>query len=506
MKTLLLALPLCVMACTQAQGTIGDVDRDDPTAPSPKPTPGGDSGSIDPEDTGSLDTGPIQEAAPPPPSVELAKELDLTEVAMFQGVKVPLEKAGAAYSEGKVHVIAGREGLLRVYVKPKSSFTAREITAELTLDGKVLTQTKTVSGASEDAKLDSTINIDIAAGVLKTGMKWKLRLLEKPGPTGETGTAEFPETPLEVVDTGDSLKLVLVPMKVNGYSPDVSEAQLKRYRDELQAMYPVRKIDLQVHAEVAYSGVGARGVGIDGALDAITTLRKTDGADSDVYYYGVFAPTSSWSTYCVGSCTTGLCHLPGVNDSYLRACVGIGFTGSQSPETMAHELGHAHGIPHSPCGGVAGADAKYPYSGGKLGSWGYDERTQSMVSPTASYDFMSYCSPEWISDYAYNRITERMSAVNKLPAMIGGALQSYQFVHVKEDGSLEWGSDIELDEPMLGEPHAITAKNPDGTVRTITGYYHPRGDGGGTLLVPKARGQKLGSLTVGGFGVERHLF
>lgn len=514
MKHLLLALPLFVMACSSADGGAAQGDIGDPSTS--QTTPGGDSTppAVSPEQDGGASK---PEAAPPEPEPELvlAKDLAIDEIAIFQGVKVELEKAGVANEDKKVHVVAGREGLLRVYVTPGAGWTAREVIAELTLqvDGKpakVLTATKTVSAASQDSTLDSTINIDIPKDTLEVGAKYQVRLLTKPGQTGSTKGARFPEgegmSPMDVWDTGESLKVVLVPIKANGYVPDISDAQIERYRKQLQAMYPVRKIDLKVHAVYSYGGVlGARGVGISGALDAITTLRKTDGVDKDVYYYGVFAPTSSFSTYCIGSCTTGLCHLPGPSDTFLRACVGVGFTGSSSAGTMAHELGHAHGIPHAPCGSVAGADSKYPYAGGKIGAWGYDERTQTLISPTKNYDFMSYCDPAWISDYAFDRIIHRMDYVRKEAAVAFGVSQTYQFVHVLADGTLEWGSDIDLDEPMFGEPHEVTVSNADGSQSKITGYFYPYGEEGGSLLVPKKTGSKLGTLTVAGFGVERHL-
>jgi len=516
MKHVLLALPLFVLACSSADGAGAYGDIGEPSGPGVEDagSPSGD--STPPSPSHGEDAAPANETAAPPkePDLVLVKDLAIEELAIFQGVKVPLEKAGVADEGKKVHVVAGREGLLRVYVAPAAGWSSREVIAELTLkvEGKpdrVLTATKTVTTKSDDADLASTINVELPSGAIEMGAQYQVRLLEKPGRSGTVTSARFPVnegfSPLDVLDTGESLKVVLVPIKANGYTPDISDAQLDRYRKQLQAMYPVRKVDLKVHAVYEYNGVYAKGVGIGGALDAITALRKKDAVEKDVYYYGVFTPTSSFSTYCVGGCTTGLCHLTQPGDTFLRACVGVGFTGSSSAGTMAHELGHAHGIPHAPCGGVAGSDSKYPYAGGKIGSWGYDGRTQALVSPSKSYDFMSYCSPEWISDYAFDRIIHRMDYVRKEPSVIGGVSQTYQVVHVLADGTLEWGADIDLDEPMFGEPHEVSVVTPEGAHTKVTGYFYPYADEGGSLFVPKKTGVKLGTIDVAGFGIERHL-
>jgi hypothetical protein len=515
MKRLLLAfpLPLFVLACSSADGGYAaEADdggtRADTATTDTRTPPGATDSNVPGSDSTPVDTAPPK---PAEPDLVPVPELAIKELAIFQGVKVPLEKDGVRDDAKKVHVVAGRQGILRVYVAPTPSWSSREVVAELTLEGKtktVLKATKTVTGPSDDATLDSTINITLPSGAIEMGAKYSVRLLTKPGATGTVTRAAFPEggalEAMDVYDTGESFKLTLVPVKSNGHVPDISDAQIDRYRKQLQAMYPVKKIELKVRAVYEYTGgLYAGGSGIYGLLDAVTALRKKDGAPSDVYYYGVFTPTSTYSTYCSGGCTTGLCHLPGASDSFLRACVGVGYTGNSSAGTMAHELGHAHGIPHSPCGGVAGADSKYPYSGGKLGSWGWDERTGTLLSPTKNYDFMSYCGPEWISDYAYDRIIHRMSYVRETPMMFGGVTQTYRFVHVTPAGDVEWGDEITLDDPMFGEPHDVTYLTASGPT-TVTGFYYPYGDGGGSLLVPMSPA-RFESVDIAGFGAIRHL-
>ena len=83
---------------------------------------------------------------------------------------------------------------------------------------------------------------------------------------------------------------------------------------------------------------------------------------------------------------------------------------------MAHEVGHAHGRPHAPCGGAAGPDPGFPYTDGSIGTWAFAPTSQKLIDPGTTKDFMSYCHPQWISDYNYNKLLERLTHVNEAAA------------------------------------------------------------------------------------------
>ena len=256
--------------------------------------------------------------------------------------------------------------------------------------------------------------------------------------------------------------------------------------------------------------ISADGSGFDELLDAMVTLRVADKAPKELYYYGAFANASSFDSYCGGGCVTGLCGLSDdPNDATVRACVGVGFTGKYTADTMAHEVGHAHGRYHAPCGGAAGADAKYPYSGAKIGSWGYDVNTKALLSPTKYVDLMSYCEPTFISDYGFQQLIDRMSAVSGSKSIIGGdGATSFRMVRVKGDGALTWGSELTLDEPLLSDPRTVTLEDAAGkTVASMTGHYYPYDHlPGGMLLVPSAK-VPFATMKVSGLvaGVESRL-
>ena len=120
-------------------------------------------------------------------------------------------------------------------------------------------------------------------------------------------------------------------------------------------------------------------------LDDIALLHAADGASG--YYMGV----PPWKT---------------------SGIVGIAWLGSKlsvsrlDGHTIAHEFGHNFSLGHSPCGGPAGVDGRYPHSGGRIGTWGYDFRNGTLVDPDMHTDLMTYCGNNWISDYSFAKAVE----------------------------------------------------------------------------------------------------
>ncbi len=481
---------------------------EDPDAGS-TPGDGVDSGTGGKADTGSssTDTGstpPPDTAGDPPVSgLPLIPNLGISEIAVFQGVKVPLERAGVKATSRGADVIAGREALVRVYVAPKTGWAAREVVGELklvsSLGEKTFSASLTPSAASTDAALASTLNFNIPTGVLAVDTKYSVSLFAKTGTTtGDTSGARYPSDGstelLDAKSTGEVLKIKIVPVQYmadgSGRLPDVSATQIERYRKAFYAMYPAKKVEVTVRAPYAWSSVVDRnGTGFSSLLQAMVKLRQADGAPKNVYYYGAFAASDTFSSYCYGGCVTGLCGLLSYpSDSTGRACVGIGFTGNDSAGTAAHEIGHAHGRAHAPCG-TSDYDTRFPYSGGPIGSWGYDVVDKKLYSPTTYKDFMGYCSPSWISDYTFKAIATRMNYVASTPMMIfpDGASHTYRFVDVGADGHLTWGDSIVLDSPPMAEPHTVNYLADDGSVlESATGHFYPYDDlPGGYMLVPE---------------------
>ncbi len=127
---------------------------------------------------------------------------------------------------------------------------------------------------------------------------------------------------------------------------------------------------------------------------AVQAVRIADGNRTDVLYYGLMANGIPMGP--IIGCNSG-----GVSTGSIADGV-----------TMAHELGHACGRPHSPCGtpGDAAYPAYEPYDPAgtptaSTGEYGIDISNGAVKSPAMFKDFMSYCGPRWVSLFVYGRLT-----------------------------------------------------------------------------------------------------
>ena len=77
---------------------------------------------------------------------------------------------------------------------------------------------------------------------------------------------------------------------------------------------------------------------------------------------------------------------------------------------VAHEFGHNFRLLHANCGGPGGLDPDFPHEGGGIGSekywsWQHDGFITGESHPDYR-DFMSYCGPEFTSDYSYPKAAD----------------------------------------------------------------------------------------------------
>jgi hypothetical protein len=425
---------------------------------------------VDPNDPSAVDA-----TDPDAPKAPLATGLAVKDVAVYQGVKVLVVKDGKWVSSRNAPVVAGRPALVRVFVTPDASFLAgsrKSVTAELRLESggtkhPLLKDTKTITEASTDAELDSTFDFEVAPELLTKDVTFSVALTMTGGETPSAASAaRFPADGTQKglsAEVGGAVKITLVPIKYDydgsGRSPDVTAKQVELYRQTFMTLYPASEVEITVRAPYSWtSQIAGNGTGFSSLLRGVTELRQKERPAADVYYYGLLAPTSSFSSFCSGGCVTGLSTVvSNPSTSYLRASIGVGFSGQSSANTMAHEVGHAHGREHAPCGGANGVDPDYPYSGAQLGVWGYNILTKAFISPTKGRDMMGYCPNEWVSDYTFAGLFDRISTIS-IPTTksgtsgtSGSSASVVRIATVAADGavSLDGASDVTVSSDEL---------------------------------------------------------
>jgi hypothetical protein len=482
----LLALIFGLAACGEAELIEGSESNS-----------GGDSSASNPT--------PISDVAP------VASGLRISKVTMLQTVNLAIMEDHREVNNRPAPVVAGKDAIMRVYVSPDSSFQARNIVARLSLQtaGSEIPDEEismNVRGSSSDDAGGSTFNFLIESRLMTGSLNYSIQLFEasadadfgSPNPEA-TWPAEGKARVGE--DSPQTLKIVLVPVQYSadgsGREPDTGPAQVKIYEDMFEALYPTSNIELTVRETVNWtSEISAFGQGWGDLLSGLQNLRYQDNADDQAYYYGVFSPASSYYNYCNRGCVAGLSTLA-TDYRYpsMRTSIGLGYSGEEAADTMVHEVGHAHGREHAPCGlGGQSSDNGYPNTNANLDQWGFDMRSTDLLSPSAYKDMMSYCSPIWISAYTYNGLYNRMSNVNTMSYVVNAEevheegsrnADTWLSVVVEPTGEVKWGYPIAAPTvPDLNvERKSAHLIGEDGTrVGKVEGIYMPFGHGEGGIL------------------------
>ena len=392
-----------------------------------------------------------------------ATGVDIVGLAAYQGVEHWILKDGEEM-EDEVRLVAGRETVFRVFIEPHDDFVSREITARVYVfqSGKLAGAGQAnlaPLGLSSETDLASTINVRVAGSAMDGDATVQVELVEASatasGPERE-GESVWPDAdphPLVVEQNGDLLRVYYVPViQKDGdteYAPDMSDEHVESIRRQMWAAFPAVDVELEIGEDYVPSYLINDNNDWSTLLNEMVNLRSDPdrGVDPDQYVYGVF----SQSVACSG-CPAGLSYLAySDNADYSRASIGYD---SISAATMVHEVGHAHGREHSPCGGAAGPDPNYPHEGAIIGVRGYDLLTDVLYEPDTVFDFMSYCWPSWASDYTWEALFQRIKGVNALynaaPSNARLATTALRPLFVSADGEMSWGEPLRGELPPVG--------------------------------------------------------
>ncbi len=444
--------------------------------------------------------------------------LNISAIAIYQSVKIPLMDKGREVTPRNAQVVQGKDALLRIFVERQPEWSPRRVKAVVDFESEIgfnvepLDTELYVNTDSSDEHLQSTLNIPIPADYLAGDLRYRVSLQEISSNSG-MGNADAAEWPADGMASmneespGGPLKIVIIPVryKADGLDrvPDTTAARINSYYNGFYLMYPAAEIEIEVGETLDYEDeILSDGTGFQGLLQAITSLRNTHGATAEKYYYGLVNPADTFVSFCeTGLCAAGLSwgnatssEYP-IGDAQFRASIGLGFAVDYTVVTMLHEIGHAHGRLHAPCQSTDDIDNGFPYGDGSIGTWGYDlvaDRLKSPHSddPDGHYDFMGYCPNEWVSDYTYAALFDRIQDVNTtLPYMYlpPEFRQTWFSFSIDIKGNLSLGPTMQFDGLPGGDKRQIEWLDAnEQVVDIVTGYF--RGYDhleGGLVLFPK---------------------
>lgn len=307
-----------------------------------------------------------------------------------------------------VKMVAGRDGVVRLFLKKEESSIAQgDISVELYQNGSLV---KTLDFPAQDLNLRpvndnfSTVALPVSGEDIQPG----LSVLVKSA-SGQT----YPASPVavEVVTVPEfHIRLIPIHSSATGKTGDVNSQNADEYMEALRDMFPLNEDVVDLHAPVTIDvdPVTNQNNFYSVALDHMRATWLAEGSP-DFYYYGVIPQE-------VGG-IVGLGYVDNPQPHVFRQAVGWDYPGYEyRSTTMAHELGHNMGRNHAPCGGPASPDPLYPYFNASIGVFGYEVDRGDLKNPSVYKDLMSYCDPEWISDYTYKAIMEfRFAADNVTP-------------------------------------------------------------------------------------------
>ncbi len=428
----------------------------------------------------------------------LAVGISIDEVDVYQVGKIPVMKAGAAVAKGDrpADIVQGKPGRVRVFTKLESGWSNRTVSARLLLTNGTVKSNyfskRNVSAASTENSFASTFNFDVKGEDFTAETRYAVEIVECDGtPAGTAGKARFPAMDNQLLETRKTgvVKLRFIPLNANGRTAATDTARLDGYKNYLALMYPASSVEYTLGPALTVSqSVSAQGDGWGEALDQLSALHEKDNAPADLYYYGLFQPTDNIGQYCNGGCVAGIGFVTNTQSfsRHQRVSLGLSYANVASAQTFAHEVGHNHGRPHSPCGGAAQPDGNYPYDGAKIGWWGF-EAPEKLHNPSTATDIMGYCNNQWISDYTYGLFADRIAILNgtqnELPPP--GDPQHFRFLLTDFRGP-RWGVDRPAPRYPIGDAETASVLDATGNViANITVYRTPFDHLSGALvLVP----------------------
>src|SRR5581483_9301129 len=359
------------------------------------------------------------------------KGVEVTQAIQYYQAASHLTDANDRGADNSVTLVANKPAWARVYVRSGLFGISKTVTGNLKIERRIgpfnalwsnvatLTPRPPAAVATQTNPTYATERSSIAASlnfIIPQDQMWGfLRLTVSIWEVGGSANSPVDTYTLELdVTLKQTLRLRGVLISYNGPDPTVNPTNPPNINlaaptvADLQATAAWTLTTNPVESQGAFSSAGnlAWSTPLTGVATnpggcstqwlqlnaAVAQVRTNDGNRTDVIYYGLLPAGTPIAN--VGGCES--------------SGVSTGPNGAQV--TMAHEVGHGAGLQHGPCGtpGDPNYPAYEPYDPANtptasLGEYGLDINNGTIHQPNEK-DYMSYCSPPWISLYHHGRL------------------------------------------------------------------------------------------------------
>jgi hypothetical protein len=282
-------------------------------------------------------------------------------------------------------LIPNKSALLRLHILNNQPTPVPDIQAQA-----ILNNTTTPLTITKPAQLPATKNVNA------TNQSYRIVLdktLMQPGLNISVTIAGAEQTITPIFGIENKLYITLVPIRIT--KPTTGEAttgvvpNLQTIRNGFLRLWPFSEINLQTRA--LYTSSAENADDMEDVLPEIAELRELDNERS--HYYGFFSD-DIYSLFDFDG-------FGGI--AYLSSTAGIGSDRDPGLSIMLHEVGHNFSLHHINCGNPVEYDSLYPYSTNSIGTLGVNADFSMFYQPANYRDVMSYCSPEFVSDYSYKK-------------------------------------------------------------------------------------------------------